>query len=118
MACGTNIIDVSTAATCTLTPKKASNPITALASAFSTSATGGTSGGLSPSIGSALTFTYTAGATSGPFSVSAGLASVAVIVVATPDSGSTLLRASGELAVNGSMVCSIGPKPPRPSLTV
>ena len=112
VACAPAVVPTGGTATCTITPKNAGTPTPAPAGAFSPSASPtGSVSAVSPAFGDALTFTFTAGATSGPVTVASGLgAPTTVTVVATPDATALLTCANAELYPGSQTVCALYPR--------
>ena len=80
LSCSPSSPRIGAQATCTITPRQSNVIIDALASSFTPSATAGSVGGISPSSGSALQFTFTAPTTAQTVTVGDGLSTTNVAV--------------------------------------
>jgi len=110
LSCTDAVLMVGIPTICTITAKRANLAITALASAFAPAVGSGAVSTISPSSGTALTFTYTAGVTTGPVTVQDGLHSFAITVVDAPDASTTFSCTSSTRQVGTTMTCTITPK--------
>jgi titin len=112
LSCADTFLLSGASTLCTITPLREGAPVVALASNFNPSASpDGTVGPIQQPYGTALTFTYTAGATTGAMTISDGAAATTDLTVyATPDATSTVSCADDRLLPGHSTLCTVIPR--------
>jgi len=88
LSCSPTSLTIGGSATCTITPREGGVVISAPASAFAPSASSGSVSGVSPSVGTSLTFTFTA-AYAGTITIGDGLSTTSVGVSHATTAGTT-----------------------------